>query len=349
MPDTMILQFGHQGRRAHLSMTTDPPVRIVPNALVYIDEQGEGSPNCTRRSPFCYVDQAITLNRSLLALGLPRLTVGTNVPDDIERHLMNFGHDTRPRLVPVSPSITLPKSTRFYSAHFKLDLLEQAGRSLPEDALLMLLDTDMVALRPLDADLLRRCQATGAGAFDISDQEFSAYGNARVMADLETVAGRRLANPRWFGGELLLASAGFIEELVPCARECFDRYIGSMPELNHQGDEVFMSAALDLLCERGHQVIDVGAHRLVGRHWSGNTHRDLRWFRGCSLLHLPGCKELLERQARCGAFSATRLWYQLVLMHTFNRFVWPLRTWVRARRSGHDARDRKTRAEGQPT
>ncbi|WP_147394156.1 response regulator receiver protein [Paraburkholderia sp. BL23I1N1] len=328
-------------------MTTDPRVRIVPSALIYIDEQSAGSPNCRRRSPFCYVDQAITLNRSLLALGLPQLTIVTNVPDDIERHLMNFGHDMRPRLVPVSPSITLPKSTRFYSAHFKLDLLEQAGRSLPKDALLMLLDTDMVALLPLDVDLLRRCQATGVGAFDISDQEFSAYGNARVMADLETVAGRRLANPRWFGGELLLASAGVIEELVPCARECFHRYIGSMPELNHHGDEVFMSAALNLLCERGHQVIDVGAHRLVGRHWSGNTHRDLRWFRGCSLLHLPGCKELLERQARRDTFSAARLWDQLVLMHTFNRFVWPLRQRVHARRRGHYTQDRKTRAAGQ--
>ncbi|PMS26942.1 response regulator receiver protein [Paraburkholderia rhynchosiae] len=330
-------------------MTTDSQVHIVPNALIYIDEQSAGSPNCRRRSPFCYLEQAITLNRSLLALGLPRLTIVTNVPDEIERQLMKFGQDTPPWIVPVSPSITLPRSTRFYSAHFKLDLLEQAGRRLPKDALLMLLDTDMVALRPLDMDLLRRCQATGVGAFDISDQEFSAYGDARVMADLETVAGRRLANPRWFGGELLLASAGFIEELVPCARECFHRYIGSMAELNHHGDEVFMSAALNLLCERGHQIVDVGAHRLVGRHWSGNTHRDLRWFRGCSLLHLPGCKELLERQARRGTFSAAQLWYQLAVTHTLNRFIWPLRQGMRARRRWHYARDRKARAEGQPT
>ncbi|MGT2477279.1 hypothetical protein [Paraburkholderia terrae] len=250
----------------------------------------------------------------------------------------------------INPSTVLPKSTRFYSAHFKLDLLEQAGRSLPSGALLMLLDTDMIAMRPLDIDLLQRCRATGVGAFDISDQEFSAYGEARIITDLETVAGGRLANPRWFGGELLLASAGFIEELVPCARECFLRYIRSMPELNHQGDEVFISAALNLLCERGYQVIDVGAHRLVGRHWSGNTHRDLRWFRGCSMLHLPGCKKLLERQSRRRTFSAERLWNQLVLMHTFNRLVWPLRRRVHAwRRREHLYPEQPSQDRAQPT
>ncbi|MGT2477712.1 response regulator receiver protein [Paraburkholderia terrae] len=330
-------------------MTTDPQVSVYPHALVYIDEEGAGSPNCRRRDPFCYVEQAVTLNRSLLALGLPQLTIATNVPDEVARHLACLGHDQPPRLVSINPSTVLPKSTRFYSAHFKLDLLEQAGRSLPSGALLMLLDTDMIAMRPLDIDLLQRCRATGVGAFDISDQEFSAYGEARVITDLETVAGRRLANPRWFGGELLLASAGFIEELVPCARECFLRYIWSMPELNHQGDEVFISAALNLLCERGYQVIDVGAHRLVGRHWSGNTHRDLRWFRGCSMLHLPGCKKLLERQARRRTFSAARLWNQLVLMHTFNRLVWPLRRRVHAWRHERQYRGRASQDHAQPT
>lgn len=78
-----------------------------------------------------------------------------------------------------------------------------------------------------------------------------------------------------------------------------------------------MSAALNLLGEHGYQVIDVGVNRLVGRHWSGNTHRDLRWFRSCALLHLPGCKELLER--------AARRWHVLVVMHSVSRFVWPLR------------------------
>jgi hypothetical protein len=303
--------------------------------------------------PFCYLEQAITLNRSLKAVGLPALAVATNVADQVARYLEDVHPDSRPRVLQLERStLDLPKMTRFYSAHFKLDMIEQLGAMLQDDELLMVLDTDMLALRAVNEELLRRCWTTGVGAFDISDQEFSAYGEHRVLADLDTVAGTRLRNPRWFGGEVLLASAGFISELVPCAHACFDRYHDVIQQLNHNGDEMFISAALNLLADRGHQIIDLGAHRVVGRHWSGNTHRDLRWFKGCSLLHLPGCKRLLERQARRSVFSVAHVWRSLVLMHAFNRTIWPLRRWVRSKgrprrelRVGHAARGWATRVD----
>ncbi|MFM0021145.1 response regulator receiver protein [Paraburkholderia azotifigens] len=314
-------------------------IGVVPCALVYVEADSTGSPNCKSADPFCYVEQAITLNRSMKAVGLPRLTVATNVADDVTRYLEKVDADARPYVLQLAPSkLTLPRNTRFYAAHFKLDMMEQLGAMLHEDELLMVLDTDMLALRTVNEELLQRCQSTGVGAFDISDQEFSAYGDGRVIDDLETVAGARLQNPRWFGGEVLLASAGFVKELVPRAHACFERYRRAINELNHNGDEAFISAALNLLSDEGHQIIDLGANRVVGRHWSGNTHRDLRWFKGCSLLHLPGCKRLLERQARRPVFSAAHVWRTLVVMHELNRTVWPLRRWMRSRvrpRLGH--------------
>ena len=62
------------------------------------------------------------------------------------------------------------------------------------------------------------------------------------------------------------------------------------------------------------------------------------------MLHLPGCKRLLERQARRRAFSAAHVWRNLVLMHELNRTVWPLRRWVRSQvRPRRDARMRPAR------
>lgn len=190
----------------------------MPCALVYIDPHGKRSPNCTNVDPSCYVEQAITLNRSLLAAGMPTLTIGTNARPQIERYLANFTESVRPKLLDLRSSMALPNTTRFYAAHFKLDLLEQVGKLLPKRVLALMLDTDMLALHPLDQDILQRCFRSGVGAFDISDQEFSAYGAGRVIRDLEVVAGKQLNNPRWFGGECLVASANFIAELVPRAR-----------------------------------------------------------------------------------------------------------------------------------
>jgi hypothetical protein len=306
-------------------------VGVIPCALVYIDPQGIGSPNCTNADPFGYVEQAITLNRSLLAAGIPALTIGTNAREQIERRLANLDEGVRPKLLTLNSSLTLPKTTRFYAAHFKLDLLQQMGNSLPEGMLALLLDTDMVALRPFDQDVLQRCYRCGTGAFDISDQEFFAYNAERVVSDLEMVAGKPLDNPRWFGGECLFASASFIAELVPRARECFNRYRLVTDLLNHNGDEAFISAALNLLADDGHQIIDVGAYRVVGRHWSGNTHRDLRWFKHCSLLHLPDRKRMLERQARTRIFNVDHVWRQLVVAHMIGLAKVPVRRLIRTK------------------
>ena len=323
----------HENRqqRTSASLTDASPgavesagVGVVPYALVYIDREANGSPNSRSPDPFSYVRQAITLNRSLVAAGFRPLTIGTNARAAIDAYLRTVDEPQPPFLIDVESSTLLPKTTRFYAAHFKLDLLEQASDMLPARTLLLLLDTDMVAQQMLDADILQRCYRNGAGAFDISDQEFFAYGARRVVHDLETVAGRRVTNPRWFGGECLLATAGFIAELVPRARECFQRYAAVIDSVNHNGDEIFISAALNLLADEGHQIIDVGSYQLVGRHWSGNTHRDLRWFRHCSLLHLPGRKSMLERQARYDDFSIERIWRRLVVAHVAGRVKIPL-------------------------
>ncbi|HEV3106623.1 MAG TPA: hypothetical protein VGZ01_13145, partial [Trinickia sp.] len=182
-----------------------------------------------------------------------------------------------------------------------------------------LLDTDMVAMRPLDADMLERCARLGAAAFDISDQVFPAYGSTRVITDLEVVAGRRLANPRWYGGEFLLCTQGFLKLLVPRGKVCFTRYVAHVHHLHHNGDEAFVSAALSMLVDEGQPIVDVGAYQAVGRHWPGNTHRNLDWFRRCAFLHLPGNKELIERESHRPEFDPDRLWRMLWIAHKVGR------------------------------
>jgi hypothetical protein len=79
---------------------------------------------------------------------------------------------------------------------------------------------------------------------------------------------------------------------------------------------------MNILSDQGHRIVDVGAHRAVGRHWSGNTHRDLRRFKHCALLHLPDSKFLLGREARQRNFSLGRIWRRLIVRHEMRRLVW---------------------------
>ena len=143
-------------------------IGVVPCALVFLDAEAAGSPNLPGGETFSYVAQSVTLNRSLLAAGLPRLTIATNAIDLVDDYLSRLDAERRPAVFPLRPSLDLAKETRFYGAHFKLDLLEQMALTLPGNRLLLLLDTDVIAQHGLDPDLLRRCHATGVGAFDTS-------------------------------------------------------------------------------------------------------------------------------------------------------------------------------------
>jgi hypothetical protein len=271
------------------------------------------------RDPLSYVSQAVCLNNSLRRIGMPTLTIMTNAPPLIAKRLENMAPEIRPAVTMLTATINLPKSTPFYAAHFKLDLMDQVAAMLPDDTMMLLLDADMVAMLPLDRNLIERCAEAGLGAFDISDQVFPAYGSGRVVADLEIVAGQRLRNPRWYGGEFLLATPASLRRLVTRARVSCARYISESERVEHHGDEIFISAALNTLVDEGQALIEVGAYQAVGRHWPGNNYRDIGWFRCCSFVHLPGGKSLLEKQARFVDFAPDRFWRHLRVAHLRGR------------------------------
>lgn len=290
-------------------------MEIFPCTLVYVDADAGRSPNAASKDPLSYVDLAVGLNRSLARAGMPRLNIVTNAPGQIAQRLATFAQESHPNVHQLVMTIHLPKSTPFYAAHFKLDLMDQFARTLPTDTLMLLLDADMVAIRPLNDDLITRCAQAGIGAFDISDQVFSAYGAASVINDLEIVANRRLRNPRWYGGEFMLATPPTLGHLVLIAREYYARYLLESGSLLHHGDETFISAALNTLADEGQGVVEVGAYQAVGRYWSGNCYRDLAWFRNCSFVHLPAGKALLERQSHQRAFVPVRFWRSVLIAH----------------------------------
>lgn len=290
-------------------------MEIFPCTLVYVDADAGRSPNAASKDPLSYVDQAVGLNRSLARAGMPRLNIVTNAPDEIAKRLARFAREAHPSVYQLVTTIHLPKATPFYAAHFKLDLMDQFARALPADTLMLLLDADMVAIRPLNDDLIMRCAQAGIGVFDISDQVFSAYGAASVINDLEIVANRRLRNPRWYGGEFMLATPLTLNRLVLLAREYYARYLLESGHLLHHGDETFISAALNTLADEGQGMVEVGAYQAVGRYWSGNCYRDLAWFRNCSFVHLPAGKALLERQSHQAAFVPARFWRSVLIAH----------------------------------
>ena len=156
-------------------------MEIFPCTLVFVDVDATASPNSTSKDPLSYARQALCLNKTLLHAGMPRLNVFTNAPDAVNACFSAVPEERRPLVHELITSINVPRNTEFYAAHFKLDLLEQVASMLAPDTLLLLLDSDIVAIRPLDDELLKLSADAGVGAFDISDQVLPP-GNQQMKA-----------------------------------------------------------------------------------------------------------------------------------------------------------------------
>ena len=135
-------------------------------------------------------------------------------------------------------SLDVPQGIPFYQAHFKLDVFSAFAQGT---------FGNRVGLIDIDTLFLKALPQTPSGSlevYDISDQVFPAYGKNRVVDDLQHVAGRQLADARWYGGEYICGSKEQFAMLAEYIAQCWRRYKRSIGNLHHFGDEMVTSAAL---------------------------------------------------------------------------------------------------------
>jgi hypothetical protein len=222
--------------------------------------------------------KVITNDRDLLTARLARL----DIPDlEIVEHQF---------------TLAVPPRIPFFSAHFKLELYDAFGSGNYGDYV-ALIDIDTLLLRPLP-------HSEDLAAYDISDQVFPRYGRDVVIRDLEIVAGQQLANGRWYGGEFLMGSATQFAKLAALIHLCWPRYVENIRTAHHLGDEMVLSAALNLYAME-HALADYGIQNNVTRWWSSRTFNQQAPFSRAvtaALLHLPADKVFMSR-ANLGHFT----------------------------------------------
>jgi hypothetical protein len=215
--------------------------------------------------------KVITNNKKLLTEHLARLDIS-----DLEIAEHQF-------------TLAVPPRIPFFSAHFKLELYDAfASGEYGEYVALIDIDTLLLRQLPTSEDL---------AVYDISDQVFPRYGQDVVIRDLEIVAGHRLTNGRWYGGEFLMGHSGQFGRLASFINFCWPRYLENIATVHHLGDEMVLSAALNLYSEKD-RLIDYGVAGNVARWWSSRTYNKQVPFSGVkntALLHLPADKLFLAR------------------------------------------------------
>lgn len=266
-------------------------------ALLIIDRQSTFFPNLKRSSDAAdiYVRCAALLAKSALAAGHD-ITVLTNDAALVDAWFARLGVPVRAKVEQREFISRLPLSVPHRAAHHKLDLLRDLAGG-PADRYSMIVDLDAVFLRRLRSDELPGTDEIGC--YDISSMMLS-ESEGRSVDDIRVLAAEDIADPRWFGGEFILARGAMFRELVNILDEVEPRYWDQREGLYHVGDEAPVSSALNLYLGRGGRVLDVGARNLVLRWWTARRtfpQVRLRTAMDRAVLHLPADKEFLASQA----------------------------------------------------
>lgn len=269
---------------------------LIFGSLLWIDNLNHSSINNKNKKIESYFKQLDVLAKSLKHEMNADLHVFTNNPDLINKWFLSTGRNC-PVVLEISATYTVPDGTPFFGAHHKLEALD-AGRKLlknDEDRFL-LLDADIFVIKKINKEQLEVMENSDLIVYDISSQVFPAYGFDRIKNDLEQVAGVKFDKPVWYGGEFICGSFLGFEKLIEEINKIYPKYIELIKKLHHVGDEMFVSAALNIISDSPGELIFVEQNNfnLVSRHWSRFSNPSVDWHLQHVFLHCPGSKPLLE-------------------------------------------------------
>ncbi len=244
-----------------------------------------------------YCSNALALKRSLEAYGLP-FTLLTNSQETIARAHPEAAAEVPLQTIPFHTQV--PEGIRFFSGHYKLDVLRYLG-SL-DDPYVALLDLDMMAMNPPPEAFAVSVENQIPMAYDITEQVEPSAPPGSLKSQLEDIL-QRPSPGRWSGGEFLSGPPRFFAALTNACESIYDRYVELIPTAARVGNEPYQSAALDILRHEGMHIDDAGRSGVVARYWNMWTkHKQppFRAFASQFLLHLPVDKFILQKISKRG-------------------------------------------------
>lgn len=238
-----------------------------------------------------YVKNAVILGRTLAAKG-SKLKLLTNNKKYIMSHVPEAVEYVE--IVEINFGLNIPEGSKFYSAHFKIDVFRYFSKLAVKYC--GLLDLDVLCLNDFEQKL--RCYADAGSpiVYDITNQLTEAYGADVYRRDLLLCTNREVNSPKWFGGEFIFGEPEFFRKLIIEIDAVLPNYINNLDKMNHVGDEAVTSAALNNLIDDGCPLVIVNKDKLIYRYWSNRPRHvqiSLNEALEYSFLHLPSDKLFL--------------------------------------------------------
>lgn len=239
-----------------------------------------------------YLKNAALLNLSIKKCGY-KFVILTNNKAYIEKKIKTEIKDSI-CIQEILFKTSVPKNMHFFSCHYRVDVFRYFSKL--KNTISILLDLDVVIIKNLKKINFNVFSNSGI-VHDISSNIFPAYGLKIISCALEMLAGFKIKNVKWYGGDFIAGSENFFQLLYLKTKKYQAKHVKLSKKFPNYTDEFFLTAAiLDIEKNTSYKIVDGSKIKIWSRYWSVNTkHKQhkienyLKFF----MLHLPADKNFI--------------------------------------------------------
>ena len=186
----------------------------------------------------------------------------------------------------------VPKKINFYSSHFKIDVFHFLSKLRKYS---FLIDLDIVLINEKKISQLSNYKSKNViGLYDRTYETIKSYKLDKIKSDIEFLAGKKINNIKWFGGEFYSGNPLFFKKLYKGCSAIKKKYFENYSRFFHNGDEmitnIFFNANPTL------KYKDMGNNKIIYRYWNNITfhkQKNFKTIKKYAFLHLPADKKTL--------------------------------------------------------
>jgi len=261
--------------------------KLVFYSLLFF-QKNEKIPNLSKfyskKKELIYCKLALNLAGSIHKQGFKHILITNNKSKINELIHYNFP------IQQINFKKLLNKKTKFYSAHFKIDVIKILSQKKYKSCLL---DLDILITKKFSKKFLMLAKNFNL----VSSLDYKTY-NKEISLVYKILCNLNIKKPKWYGGEFILGDPIFFKKLYSQIMKIYPNYKKNLNNFFHVGDETLLNSALQILLIKKKILFkDIKNSNIIIRYWSilNTDIRKLSQAIDNIFLHLPSDKFFLSK------------------------------------------------------
>lgn len=239
-----------------------------------------------------YLKNAVLLNKQLKIYNY-KFVLLTNNKDYLINLLNRI--DEKLTIKQIKFKTFVPKSTHFYSCHFRIDVFNYLSKL--NNTFAILIDLDVLIFKK-SSELEKIIKNKAGFVNDISSNVIPAYGYKKILEKLKLLD-NKISKVEWYGGDFFAGNSTFFKKMYIQSKKFQKIFLKFNKLLTNETDELFLTCAIINIKRRKlYKIENIANRKIFTRYWSSEVkhyQRNSNYFTKFDFLHVPADKIFLSK------------------------------------------------------